>query len=199
MYMINIKQYGHYRTGTNLIRLLVSRYIDNICFYDSIPDHKHYLHDVSLWTTLDINDTKFIISIKNPFAWVVSFARWTENHLDKCADVAIKAWCLGYNSRYKDWLSINPNKTIVIRYEDLVVSQTDTLDFVKNKWNLKYKNKHIKDISATICAGGEIKKEWFDPSYYIKTRYWFELSNKHKEIIRENIDWNFFASFKYFP
>ncbi len=67
--MIEIKQYGAMRSGTNYLKWLITNNFNNVTVNTSKGGHKHGPHELS-----DVN-INIIISIKNPYALYISEAK----------------------------------------------------------------------------------------------------------------------------
>ncbi len=204
---IEFKNYGHYRTGTNLIKILVEKHLDRLVHSD-VLGNKHEGYNKFQFDLHNLHEAphiKLLISIKHPYSWVVSFSKWTmrdgvytDEVVDKLTDIStatIKRWCDSYNYLYKHWIEL-PYEYHVVKYEDLVVDCRKALDGIRKHWVLKYKSSP-RHIDFVVRPGQEISYRTFDPYYYIEHRYIKEILPQQIKAIEETIDWDFFGKFGY--
>ncbi len=204
---IEFKQYGLQRTGTCLLKILVERHLDRLVHSEALGD-KHQGFNKRQFDLYKVNGAahiKLLISIKNPFAWVVSFSKWTVRNsvftdegvkpLSEVSSDTIKRWCDAYNYLYRHWTCL-PYENYIIRYEDLITDSTRELDCIRRRWGLKFKSapRHVDNI---IRPGQEVSYRLFDPTYYYENRYMLELHDDQVDTIRGHIDWSFFETMGY--
>lgn len=204
---IEFKQYGLQRTGTCLLKILVERHLDRLVHSEALGDKHHGFNkrQFDLYKANGAGYIKLLISIKNPYAWVVSFSKWTVKHqvftdegvlpLSEVSVDTIKRWCDTYNYLYKHWVDL-PYEKEVVCYEDLVRNCRRTLDRIRDKWKLRYKS-FPTDVDFIVRPGQEVSYKLFDPTYYFENRYMLELSDEQVQAVHDNIDWRFFACFGY--
>jgi hypothetical protein len=170
-----LKQYGEKRTGTNLLRLLLSRNVPGIIVLMHILGDKHsppapfgriwqesrgaddpdgdFVQKATFSVPADFTRREnleqnallnhlaeavadayrsgrlgFLISIKSPYAWAVSLARyeaWTDRPPvgDGIACLPrLRDACRRFNDNYAAWLNLHDahqDRTSIVRYEDL--------------------------------------------------------------------------------
>lgn len=204
---IEFKQYGLYRTGTCLVKLLVERHLDRLVHSEALGNkHEGFnKHQFDMYKLNRAPHIKLLISIKNPYSWITSFAKWTmkdgvfTDEIDRLPrDVPcemIKRWCNTYNYLYDHWTSL-PYENFVVKYEDLVVDCRKPLEGIRKKWGLKFKS-FPNHIDFIIRPGQEVSYKRFDFSYYYESRYILELSDKQIETVKQNINWDFLSQFGY--
>lgn len=61
-----------------------------------------------------------------------------------------------YNNEYKKFTEINPDRAIVITFEELQKSQSDTIKKISNKFNFELIDNKIYEINKRIDSGGRI-------------------------------------------
>lgn len=200
---IEFKQYGVQRSGTCLLKILVERHLDRLVHSETLGDKHHGFNkrQFDLYKVNGAGHIKLLISIKNPYAWVVSFSKWTLKHqvftdegVTPLSDVStdtIKRWCNSYNYLYKHWIDL-PYEHHVMRYEDLVRNCKLALDKIRDRWKLRYKS-CPSDLDFIVRPGQEVSYKLFDPTYYYENRYMLELSDEQIETIKNSIDWHFFS------
>lgn len=204
---IEFKQYGHYRTGTNLVKVLVEHHLDRIV-HSATLGNKHEGFNKQQFDIYNLNRAphiKLLISIKNPYSWVVSFSRWTMKDgvytdidvppLSEVSPDKIKRWCTSFNHLYAHWIEL-PYEHQVVRYEDLISNPKNCLDAIRLKWDLKYKSRP-RNVEFIIRPGQEISYKRFDFSYYLENRYVLELADRQIDAIRSSIDWTLMSKLGY--
>jgi len=214
-----VKQYGEMRTGTNLVRALRSphgRVLMHILGdkhsppvdFDSLWEEAQSADDPARWfvheatfrapsATTSRDDVqqlqlvdeiahevadayatrslRYVVSIKDPYAWAASIMRmrtpWRDFHTA----------CRDFNTRYAAWLALPSCE--VIRYEELI----DALPgggVLPAHW----------DYSPV-----EVDSRPFDPNFYSERKYLTHLSDWHRDMVTNTIDWELLAPFGYAP
>lgn len=155
----------------------------------------------------------FLISVKDPYAWTVSVARfycWTDSvsvlgpHLlDR-----LVAQCNVFNACYASWLALageRPERCCVVRHEDLLLRPEAILDEVDLRFSLR------RRAEAQLHLPDEADKVWwdqhkavhtgirFDRTYYVDKRYLDRLSPALRAAVTATIDWGQIAPLGYAP
>jgi len=201
-----LKQFCEYRTGSNILKILINDYIPDCVVYPNKYSHKHSYLNEKKWVADEGNlDIGLLISIKHPYSWIVSRARWTvvdetkfipsELTIEDIDNKTIKYWCQEYSKKYAHWLNL-PFQKILIKYEDLLLDPRKIVDRIGERWNLKVKEGHVGLLPQIVNPGEKPKHQDFDSSYYTEHRYLSELSREKKSIVGENIDWDVIPYFK---
>jgi glycosyltransferase involved in cell wall biosynthesis len=151
---------------------------------------------------------RFAVSIKNPYAWIVSLRRiehWPVG--DDATSVAMA--CRRFNRRYREWLGLEstyPGRVRIVRYEGLLANFPATMDaFVgwlgvagpAGDWTRPQEPlvpTHWDHLPTRPDRG-----ILFDPTYYLDHRYLDELSAKTRSVIRAEIDWDLLLGLGYRP
>ncbi len=179
-----VKQYGEKRTGTNLLRLLLSSNVPDIVVLMHILGDKHsppapfgriwrgcqgsadpdgdFVREATFgipaeYTHPDKPEQQdllrrlagpvaeayrserlgFLISIKSPYAWAVSLARyegWSDRPpwgSGRACVPRLRDACRLFNLNYAAWLELHdaqPDQTSIIRYEDLAIDPSGVFE-----------------------------------------------------------------------
>jgi len=195
-----LKQYCEYRSGSNLIKLLIDKYISGCIVYPNKYGHKHNFFNQELWDKDGGNSSiGLLISIKHPYSWIVSRAKWQplDDHKFIPSELTIKdidndtivKWCEGYNEKYIQWFNL-PYWKFIIKYEELITNPTKLLQRLCDRWNLKLNSEEVRLIDKAIYPGEKLRDEDFDISYYTEHRYLYELNENQRNIVKNTINWN---------
>jgi hypothetical protein len=149
---------------------------------------------------------RFAISIKDPYAWIVSVRRiekWPS--ADDASSIALA--CRRFNRRYREWAelkTIHHDRVRVIRYEELLRDLPGTMNgFIA--W-LGLSN---QSASWAVPSTAMVPTHWddaptrpaddvpFDPEYYTTRRYLERLSPVARAVVRAEIDWGLFGDLGY--
>lgn len=145
----------------------------------------------------------FLVTIKNPYAWVVSAARfngWIKGNepLQDWSDELMRAACTGYNRNYRAWHAFVRSQQKVakfIRYEDLIADPERELTAIATQFGWRK-----PDSFATIPTVIEPtqwdhlpvveSEERFNPEFYANDEFLQLLPAKQLQMINELIDWD---------
>ncbi|HLJ74798.1 MAG TPA: hypothetical protein VKU62_09445 [Thermoanaerobaculia bacterium] len=155
---------------------------------------------------------RFVITIKDPYAWIVSVARfhqWVHNDVETLHDWdcdQLREMCLQYNRHYAAWRQLtqaNPSRVAWIRYEDLLGGAEAAFRNVELTFGLS-RERDFVDLPERIEPSWwdhlpVLKSESFDRSYYLERRYFERLQPMHMDIIAATIDWAPLTQFRYEP
>jgi hypothetical protein len=155
----------------------------------------------------------FLISVKDPYAWVVSvarFYRWTDSVsvLDPGLLDRLVQQCHAFNECYASWLALareKPERCHIVRYEDLLERPGAILDEVDVKFSV------LRRADAQLHLPDQAEKVWwdhhqpartrirFDRTYYTHQRYLDRLSPPLRAAVTDTIDWDLIAPLRYAP
>ena len=156
------------------------------------------------------NELGFLVTIKDPYAWGVSAARfkgWVHGSgqlPDWSLDLMREA-CLGYNRNYRAWLQFvrahEPHARLV-RYEDLLADPEQVMSDIARQFGWRRPGSF-----ETIAAAVE-PTQWdhlpvveapdlFRPSYYANGEYLQLLPAKHLQLIGDLMDWDLLREYGY--
>lgn len=145
----------------------------------------------------------FLVSIKDPYAWVVSAARFNgwirgDEQLSDWSYDLMRDACIAYNRNYRDWLTFiqaQQPRARLVRYEDLLADPEKELTGVAVQFGWQ----QIIDFE-TITAVVEPTPwdhlpvneatESFSPVYYAEEKYFQQLPAKQLQQINELMDWD---------
>lgn len=144
----------------------------------------------------------FLVSIKHPYAWVVSAARFNGWLHD---DEQLREWnlelvrdaCIGYNCNYRAWFALMQeygSRARLVRYEELLADPARVLAeiAVQFGWQCPVV---FKPVTAVVEPTSwdhlpvEEAKEPFCPDYYREAAFMNVLSPAHRHLIDDVIDW----------
>lgn len=212
-YIKYFKIYGQMRTGTNYISAtLLNNFLDTNVFMN-IGGWKHgklieypdsfelvnkvvqiTINNIDIDKTIDLFTTKnvnFLVIIKNPYMWIKSISIYKQKEIT-CEFIIeyISIWNEIY-SNYKYYIECG--KAYLVKYEELLEKPYETLDKIKNKFNLTQKNPEYILENNVLHANndsniGKIKKVIFNKNKYINPIISDYLSNDIIRNINENID-----------
>lgn len=130
------------------------------------------------------NDLNYLISVKDPYAFIVSFKKFRARNQDWNAD-KVKNWLnIQYLNNYTNWINLyraNTDKCMFIDYTSIITdnSRQDTLLKLANKFSLNIEDTKFKSESRTVKASTDhgliIGKDSFNSTYYLNQEYMGEL------------------------
>jgi hypothetical protein len=158
----------------------------------------------------------FLVSIKDPYAWVVSIARyegWTSwssramplgGHL---AD-AVACRCATFNDAYAAWLALarrSGPRCMVVRHEDLLADPAATLCALDARFGLRRAGDALVDLPTEAelavwdLEPAQTTAVPFDRAYYLEKRYLARLAPPVLDAVTRSIDWELVAPLGYAP
>ena len=158
----------------------------------------------------------FLISVKHPYAWAASFARYSgwmitiddELRMQIGLQSALELACGQFNERHRAWLdhwSRFPSRTAIVKYEDLLSDTAMVLSMLVAKFGLQRSTDECALITGTVGAVDWdncpllISEHPFDTSFYYERRFVDQLSPELWEVVRRTIDWGIAREFGYAP
>jgi len=155
----------------------------------------------------------YLISIKDPYAWAVSVARyhaWTDrvSPLGPRFVSPLTAQCQTFNQCYRAWLDIaraRPERCHVARYEDLFQDPAEVLRQIDAKFSLRRRTETLLDLQeeADMVWWDQIAPQptgvRFDRQYYDEKRYLKRLSPPALDAVTKTIDWDLIEPLGYRP
>lgn len=156
---------------------------------------------------------RFLVSIKDPYAWVVSIARyegWTDrgSPLGVYLAGAVAHQCAGFNACYAAWLALerqSPEHWHLVRHEDLLADPDRTLRELEAKFALRRCGQAHVDLpteaDAAIWDHDALQSTGvpFDRAYYLDKRYFARLPPLLVDVITRSIDWQLLGPLGYAP
>jgi len=118
---------------------------------DKNPENVLYLNE---WTKILNNDLYFVLLIRNPFDVVASileagFTKTLPSELNEIVDFYIN-----YSEKGLDFVSKNPEKSIIIKYEALVLEPETTIKDLMNKLNEPFEPEVLKTFNSSKRISG---------------------------------------------
>jgi hypothetical protein len=149
----------------------------------------------------------FVISIKDPYAWIPSLARyhswipWNRTSVvgPELAPKVVEA-CRELNTVYAAWLALE--RRHIVRHEDLVADPEETLRGLDAAFGLA-RTKPLVSIATEAYAldwdhvGEKRSGSVFDREYYVEKKYLARLSPEVRDAVTQTVDWELFAKFGY--
>lgn len=196
-----IKQYGLKRSGTNYMRALFELNLD-VRILANIGGSKHhkvtnktnmknvktdmtYEDIVEIDEKLAKNLIPKVVIIKNPYHWLVSYARYTNKEI---TNDFINKNMLMYRDMNKHWIE---SCDYYLLYEELMECPEVILNDAMKAFGISWISDKLTIPSGVMKRGGDVPAEdnvtsmRFDAEYYYKKRYLEEFSNEQLSIIKE--------------
>jgi hypothetical protein len=156
----------------------------------------------------------FLISVKHPYAWTASFARYNGwiHEVDGVLQVRgqhaedLRRACSQYNLRHQAWLELHRNseqRSFIIRYEELLEKPGDMLIKLEHRFGLLRINQIL-----TLVQQQAMPTHWdnyrtrlasrnFNAKPYREQTYYSLLCNDLWAVVRETIDWDIALEYGY--
>jgi hypothetical protein len=195
------KVHGLLRTGTNYVSALLARNFPTFVFDSPGAGWKHGPIE---WDEC----TRFVVTIKNPYSWIVSFKNWEGIHERMGQQTSIEdflkapvshemfasAWNArnpidAWNKAITSWMSFQGRPNVrVTRYEDLVSDFEAEMD----KLTTLYRRRRAAQYSNITKRADDWKtknpRKKLETNYYIDDGFMGEFSEEALQVIRESID-----------
>lgn len=145
----------------------------------------------------------FLVTIKDPYAWVVSAARfngWIRGDEQLCdwSIELLREACLGYNRNYRAWIGFihtNHPRARLIKYEDLLADPEQVLTEIADQFGWQ-RCGSFEAIDAVVEPTQwdhlpvEEAPDTFQRDYYTNGEYLQQLPKKQMQMMGELIDWD---------
>ena len=201
--------HGLERSGTGFCSELIIKNVKNAQVYQDAK-HKPFAEERLTkgppWFYAGSNLIKYIICVKHPYSWFLSYERYHKKRCtgripgqtmltNICPPGLDNATCYinTFNSLYSKWLSECSQlyEYAVVRYEDMLEHPKASLDLLCARLDLDRKssftevNKYINNFSGyeELSDGGFSRKD-----YYLEKKYLHDLSPEKKATIDRLID-----------
>jgi hypothetical protein len=142
----------------------------------------------------------FVISVKDPYAWVSSIARyrrwipWQDRTTMLGPELVhrITAACAGLNTVYASWLALP--RAQVVRYEELIAGPDAILRRLEACFGLErhaqFQNVNYESPALEWDHSREQRSvSAFDHAYYAEKKYLRRLSPAVRDAVTKTIDW----------
>lgn len=172
------------------------------------------LHASALTNAVLNEKIHFLISIKNPYAWINSMFKnvaarrpeATETLKNKLHEL-IRQQCADYNnvySKYWEHFKKHPHQTTIVRYEDLIENPDAIINNLLIRLNIPVCTNYT-DVSTTVFptdwdqveSKSQTGKQPFDRNYYLEQRYMHDLDAGMISVLEEEIDWTTMHNYGY--
>jgi len=220
--MTYIKQYGAKRSGTNYTRWLLQENFPDVQVMSEVLGWKHGPHTGIDWSGGDwvdrshgsaaeaekrrllalvtddlrkavaAGELRYIVTVKNPYAWWDSYARFTETKRPDLAmtpEEGVGLW----NSLHLNWLSLTRRPlAVMVRYEDLLLDLGSTLDRIAGSLRLAKGGGYV-DAKVRMARRSDLSwgmgqtNKPFDPSYYTDKKYLARFDGKMLDLFRKRL------------
>jgi hypothetical protein len=237
--IIFVKQQGAMRTGTNLVKFALEENFTNVRVLVNIGRWKHATAETSFnwrginWegegvsvdvrsrissdelsvvrAAFDAGTVKFAISIRDVYAWLVSYIRFTrmdeaEPPLADLPRACIVEALMEWNRLYRSYLSLlgGEHCAMLFRLEDLLTDFSATLNQARLAWGLKPRHARYVRPARYLRAGidGESRSALleslpFDQRQYLSDNHLAHFDDKLLALIRQTIDKDVLCAYGY--
>ena len=148
----------------------------------------------------------FLISVKHPYAWLVSLRRFAALDPQSPAPDAAAAG-MRYNANYRSWFALRAeygSRVAVVRHEDLLADPSGTVGGLAEAFRLR----RLTAGPLRLPAGIVVPARWdhmrsttaavaFDGGYYRRREYLDAISEQDRRVLRSAIDWGQLAPYGY--
>ncbi|MDA8429944.1 MAG: hypothetical protein M0T70_11890 [Geobacteraceae bacterium] len=152
----------------------------------------------------------FLVTIKDPYAWVVSAARFNgwirgDEPLRDWSIELMREACLGYNRNYRAWLSFlreHPQRARLVRYEELLADPERVMTEIAAQFDWQ-RSGGFEAITAVVEP-----TQWdhlpvietpdtFRPEFYANNEYLQRIPAEQMQQIGELMDWDLLSELGY--
>ncbi len=135
----------------------------------------------------------YLISVKDPYAYVVSYKRfraakqpWSQQQVIKWLDQYLLCY-----SRWRELYNNKPHRCHFVNYEQLVQNKDIVLSCLKQKFSLVSKHDSYVDehkiVDASTDHGLLINKKQFNAAYYTNRQYMQEIPQDIKTTVTDKL------------
>ncbi len=150
---------------------------------------------------------RYIVQIKNPFAWAVSISRFarqgpgvSEQPLSVVPlnPLFITRQCLAFNAAYRSyWPLIESGRAELVRYEDLLEDAIPVLQLLGDRFCLSPRQEAFADVTTIVAPNTGVSTVPFDRSHYLDQDYRRALPAIARMAIARIIDWKLMRRYGY--
>ncbi len=203
-----IKIHGLQRTATNYVQMMLDKNFQDVLVGSNACGSKHgqvflanpNMNEEELFAKDHIPNraNKFIaarkegnlyfaITMKHPYSWVVSFAKYRSKPINKRnVTFWINKKYNHLNSHFVDVLEKNPLNTVMLRYEDIVRDYRGMLKKIQKKFEFTPRGK-FTDIVNEIRPKRNLSGKKFDKDFYKQHHYMKKLNPNILKLIRKDV------------
>jgi hypothetical protein len=127
-----------------------------------------------------MKDSIMIVMVKDPYAWYQSYLLHARRNGYVCYKKFVNQhFIIDYNRYYKKWLDFRdevPKRVMVIRYEDLIAKREETLEAVKQCFELKKLHNGYQNVEKVAMS-----RKWSAKRLdYYKNKSYVKMLNKEE-------------------
>ena len=137
------------------------------------------------------DNLNYLISVKNPHAYVVSYKRFRAKK-QPWRESQVKQWVQLYLRLYTQWRQLydqQPDRCFMIDYDQLILRRDTVLQSIQTKFELVQKHDNFRDetrvVNASTDHGLIIARDSFNIKYYQDREYMNELPNNINSLITD--------------
>ncbi|MDQ3280264.1 MAG: hypothetical protein M3Q69_02500 [Acidobacteriota bacterium] len=146
----------------------------------------------------------YLVSIKNPYAWAVSLARFTR-WPRAVALTRMREACGVFNARYHAWLPLLESQrrpALLVRHEDLIGDAEAVLERADRTFGTSRSTTFHAITGVARPAPWDhdplpVSPQPFDAGPYLRHEYLHALTAEQQEVVTSAIDWDLMARFGY--
>jgi len=184
-----LKQFGAERTGTNTINVMCRRAFGFNPLTNTFVQ-KHNSFSVDRFPNIDIFG--FLISIRDPYGWALSYARWKKHK--EMSPVWFEGACDYWNHLYRSYLGIPDEKRVMVRQEAVMTEPVAVLERIAEQFGLPVVGE-LSGVDRVVHPHERVGAKPFDSRYYLERRYLDELPQNCIHAVTDTIDWGLLTPF----
>jgi hypothetical protein len=144
-------------------------------------------------------DINYLVSVKEPYSWYISFSNLARKK-SRVTKLIRNGWhpyitrninphfIFDYNLFYKKWINFqeeNPDRVMIVRYEDLLLEREDTLQKVQEHFGLEKAQEEFTNLSKVPMS-----RKFTDSrkNYYVNQEYFNEFTEHQLMVLTEHMD-----------
>lgn len=180
-------------------------------------------HATGLSKAVSDGHIHYLVSIKNPYAWINSNKNpesWVNNNYRDIlnaqgayspgarTNLLIRLKSREFNSLYSSYFDLSkrfPEQTTIVRYEDILADTSGFLNDLSQRLKLKCSLPSYADIKGNAVPTVwdqeftiDKKNDEFTRDYYLKENYLNDLSPDIITILEAEIDWGLMKNYGYY-
>ncbi|HTI60222.1 hypothetical protein [Mucilaginibacter sp.] len=181
------------------------------------------VHAAGLSNAVSNHQIHYLVSIKNPYAWINSNKdpeSWVNNNYRDILlangayshkariNLLIKLKSREFNSLYSSYFDLSkqfPAQTTIVRYEDILADTAGFLSGLSQRLRLKSSRPFFVDIKGSTVPTvwdqeftADKNNDEFTRDYYLKENYLNDLSSDIITILEAEIDWDLMKNYGYY-
>jgi len=193
--LIPVTQFGLQRSGTNLTRMLLMRNYNAIIPGDQKSWKHGFYQNTSYHPVSFSGETHILVTIKNPFAWLVSIYNYSAYHRGRSFSEFVRTKyafeglanynpVVHWNTMHQHWLNLvmKNHEVAYVKYEDLLSLPQSSMDGVAMAFNLTRNDNEFYVPKNEVCPDTTEGDVVFNKDYYLSEKY----MNKYT---KDDIDW----------